>query len=434
MLKKTVLLLFVLFGTNLFAQDEFRWYHQYGSDEGREYARSIIAEDDGSFTVIGKTEVTENGQGDILLMRFGSNGDSLFSVQYDIGADDYPRDFMKVEDYYIAYGGSKNEEQGTAYYWLSVINEDLELENVMLFETETWYVSEAIPTSSGNFLMVGDDCLIVNMEGDVLAQPDVDFETLRSVIEMDEGRYAVLKNESGRIFELNDNLEIQDTLSFWGETYDLIKGTDNSIYRIYWPLCECNSKIIAKYNLNWELLWEVDYLYGGFFRLFEDVDMLYAIDQYTPLIVSINKENGEASVSFRLPLNSAYLNDYIFREDDIVCVGEIEEDIWIGALDRNPAKVSQPKNRIIPDQMELSVYPNPFNSTATINYSINNQSEIGIQIYNTSGQLVDVLLNQVMPVGQHSVVWDAGSAPAGIYFVRLNTKNEIFLQKTLLVK
>jgi hypothetical protein len=162
--------------------------------------------------------------------------------------------------------------------------------------------------------------------------------------------------------------------------------------------------------------------------------MLFAIDPGDLRIVGINKDNGTELVRFTLPLDAAWLNDYIFIENDIICIGEVDEDIWIGAVDRNPAIVPDAQEGILPDQMEISVFPNPFNSTTSINYSINNQSEICLQIYNTRGQLVDVLLNQVMPVGQHSVKWNAGSANSGVYLVRLNTENEVYLRKTLLVK
>ena len=434
MLKTTIILLCILFVTSLFAQDEFLWYHQYGSEEGREYGRSIIAEEDGTFTVIGKTEITENGDGDILLMRFAANGDSLFSAQYDMGADDYPRDFMKVDDYYIGYGGSNDNEQGMACYWISVINEDLEMEDVFLFETETSYVSETIRTSNGNFLMVGDDCLLVSVDGEVLAQPNIDYGLLSSVIEMENGNYAVVAYDLGYVFAMNDDLEIQDTLARWDRAYDLIKGDDNSIYSVRSSWCDCDAIIISKYDMNWEIQWMVDQVFHGFFRLYESDDMLFAIDPGDLRIVGINKDNGTELVRFTLPLDAAWLNDYIFIENDIICIGEVDEDIWIGAVDRNPAKVPDAQEGILPDQMEISVFPNPFNSTTSINYSINNQSEICLQIYNTRGQLVDVLLNQVMPVGQHSVKWNAGSANSGVYLVRLNTENEVYLRKTLLVK
>lgn len=64
-------------------------------------------------------------------------------------------------------------------------------------------------------------------------------------------------------------------------------------------------------------------------------------------------------------------------------------------------------------------YPNPFNSTTTINYTITTTSGINLSIYNTQGQLVETLLDRMMPAGRHSVVWEADQVPAGVYLVRM---------------
>ena len=72
-------------------------------------------------------------------------------------------------------------------------------------------------------------------------------------------------------------------------------------------------------------------------------------------------------------------------------------------------------------------YPNPFNSTTTVGFLMSLQSHVSIEIYNIEGQLVDVLLDQVMPAGKHNVEWNANGQSAGVYFVKL--KNNIVSQK-----
>jgi len=74
----------------------------------------------------------------------------------------------------------------------------------------------------------------------------------------------------------------------------------------------------------------------------------------------------------------------------------------------------------IPHENDLQAFPNPFNSTTTISYSLPVRSNITLKVYNTNGQMVDVLLDGVMPTGMHSVVWDANGYSAGIYFVKLH--------------
>lgn len=96
---------------------------------------------------------------------------------------------------------------------------------------------------------------------------------------------------------------------------------------------------------------------------------------------------------------------------------------------------SAKKNEVIPSDITLNrIFPNPFNSTTTISYSIPDRSNITLNIYNTKGGIVDVLLNGVMPAGQHSVNWDANDYPAGLYFVQMESQNYSSIRKIVLVK
>jgi len=58
----------------------------------------------------------------------------------------------------------------------------------------------------------------------------------------------------------------------------------------------------------------------------------------------------------------------------------------------------------MPTKFNLSTaYPNHFNSIMTITYSRLTRSNITLPVYNTRGQLVEVLMDRVMPVG--GIVW-----------------------------
>ena len=94
-------------------------------------------------------------------------------------------------------------------------------------------------------------------------------------------------------------------------------------------------------------------------------------------------------------------------------------------------------NKEIPYEYSLSqVYPNPFNSMTTITYTLPTRSNISLNIYNTRGQLVDVLLDRVMLAGRHSVVWDGSDLSSGVYLVRMRDEDGRMgsVQKVVLVK
>ncbi|MFA6911480.1 MAG: T9SS type A sorting domain-containing protein, partial [Candidatus Cloacimonadaceae bacterium] len=71
-----------------------------------------------------------------------------------------------------------------------------------------------------------------------------------------------------------------------------------------------------------------------------------------------------------------------------------------------------------------SNYPNPFNPSTTINFSLPKTAPVRLVIYNIRGQKVKELLNESLAGGNHNVVWngrDDGNRPvaSGVYFTRL---------------
>jgi len=68
-----------------------------------------------------------------------------------------------------------------------------------------------------------------------------------------------------------------------------------------------------------------------------------------------------------------------------------------------------------------SAYPNPFNPTTKIRYSLSTRTHITIKIYNILGNEVAVLVNENITAGYHEAVWDAPSFASGIYFIKMIT-------------
>ena len=90
----------------------------------------------------------------------------------------------------------------------------------------------------------------------------------------------------------------------------------------------------------------------------------------------------------------------------------------------------------IPYKNELiSPYPNPFNPSTTINFSlIDNHDNLSIKVYDIRGRLVKTLYSGFMPYGYHSIIWDASNFASGIYFINMITENNSFSKKITLLK
>jgi len=89
----------------------------------------------------------------------------------------------------------------------------------------------------------------------------------------------------------------------------------------------------------------------------------------------------------------------------------------------------------IPSEFSISdIYPNPFNASTKISYSIPSLSDIKITIFNVLGQEIVTLLNSEQLPGFYNLTWDAGDTPSGFYIVRLENNLNIISKKVLLVK
>jgi hypothetical protein len=64
-------------------------------------------------------------------------------------------------------------------------------------------------------------------------------------------------------------------------------------------------------------------------------------------------------------------------------------------------------------------YPNPFNPATVFVYGIPSESKVSIIVYNSLGQMVDILEEGTRAPGFHRVRWDAKSLPSGVYFYRV---------------
>ncbi|MCB5270208.1 MAG: T9SS type A sorting domain-containing protein [Candidatus Cloacimonetes bacterium] len=86
-----------------------------------------------------------------------------------------------------------------------------------------------------------------------------------------------------------------------------------------------------------------------------------------------------------------------------------------------------------------SNYPNPFNPSTTISFSIPSSSNVKLTVYNIRGQVVRELSNAMMERGRHIIQWDGkddrnSSVSSGLYFARLEHCGETKVRKMMLVK
>lgn len=78
-------------------------------------------------------------------------------------------------------------------------------------------------------------------------------------------------------------------------------------------------------------------------------------------------------------------------------------------------------------------YPNPFNPTTTIPFELPAAGEVRLVVYDVLGRTMATLASGVWPAGRHTVTFDAGELPSGVYVYTLQTR-DLSATRTLVVQ
>lgn len=92
-------------------------------------------------------------------------------------------------------------------------------------------------------------------------------------------------------------------------------------------------------------------------------------------------------------------------------------------------------NSEIPKNYSLSQnFPNPFNPVTNIAFSIPEESNVNLTVYDVLGREIKVLINEKLKPGNYQVDWNAQVYTSGMYFYRLQTDKFTDTKKMVLVK
>lgn len=97
---------------------------------------------------------------------------------------------------------------------------------------------------------------------------------------------------------------------------------------------------------------------------------------------------------------------------------------WTEGTDFITAVVNDGDSNLPIDHLILSNYPNPFNPTTTIIYSLPEAADVHLSIYDLGGRLVSTLARGYHPGGKYQIQWNGADAegrlvPTGIYLARI---------------
>ena len=96
--------------------------------------------------------------------------------------------------------------------------------------------------------------------------------------------------------------------------------------------------------------------------------------------------------------------------------------------------VEKPHTKAIPTIFDIACYPNPVHNGVMINYQLPRRSDVSLKIYDATGRLVDVLVNDRLEPGYYHTRLDTKAYASGVYFYRLTAGDKVLTKKMILVK
>ena len=114
----------------------------------------------------------------------------------------------------------------------------------------------------------------------------------------------------------------------------------------------------------------------------------------------------------------------------------LQYDHFIGevVLNLNPTAVEQSNSDIPSGYALLNNYPNPFNPSTTISFSIPNEEFASLKVFNSLGEEVAELVKEIVPAGNYSISFDANVLTSGIYLYQIKAGNFVETKKMILIK
>jgi hypothetical protein len=189
-----------------------------------------------------------------------------------------------------------------------------------------------------------------------------------------------------------------------------------------------------------QILWET----GGLTEPFEVITAfkngsLFAFPQVvcaidSPVLHYALYDGGDGSLSAIMPFFGGEVSGISDLDDDgidaILSIQDSELKIY---LDETATGIADDALES-PILFQIFNYPNPFNSSTTIEYTLPQAGRVRIDIYDLLGRKVETLVNEEVQAGRHRAVWDASPYSSGVYFYRVeagdfvDTKRMVYLK------
>ncbi|MHC1737133.1 MAG: 5'-nucleotidase C-terminal domain-containing protein [Ignavibacteriaceae bacterium] len=105
-----------------------------------------------------------------------------------------------------------------------------------------------------------------------------------------------------------------------------------------------------------------------------------------------------------------------------------------GRIIADPTANYQDENSAINDFNLLQNFPNPFNSSTLIKWTISERSHVSLTIYDILGNKINCLINEIKDQGSYSVIFNTAGLSSGVYFYKLKAGGFVMSKKMIYLK
>ena len=171
---------------------------------------------------------------------------------------------------------------------------------------------------------------------------------------------------------------------------------------------------------------------GDIFQIFYSQD-----NGFYPIVAEFRLED-EVIQGFSQSLLFQNNSIFYFQRDDLfddggVFVFSVDGENFV-EIELEPVGSENENVELINLTRLIGNYPNPFNPVTQISFNLKNSGKVLLEIFNIKGQKVDLLIDDFLESGVHTITWEANNMSSGVYFYRLKTDDLNEVKKMVLQK
>ena len=192
----------------------------------------------------------------------------------------------------------------------------------------------------------------------------------------------------------------------------------------WWRVDLGSTQTVARIVVQWK---------DSYFANIYDIQVSDDDVNYTTVHTNNAGAKGSQDISFA-PVSGRYVRIYM-RSNQKSNYRIIEFQVYAsGALGKDWAG-DETEGAIVPEEIALEQnFPNPFNPSTTIAFSLNSEARVLLRVYDMLGAKVATLVNGVRKAGRHTATFDASHLPTGSYYYVLQVGDTRIVKRLSFVK